>query len=281
MYAYIVCRVLVGAYCGGYLLVAWACTPGAGALPWRAWVLPVGAFRFRHSLWALTHSPRGYSRRGRSCGSHAPRRALSGAGALLWVLCAPDVLSALTPPAHSRRSLWRSHSPARTLSGAGVYSRRALSLWRSLPAWLLTAPRGRSHTPRAGTYAPPALSAPCGGVSLVVLCSRRALRRYSPCGRVLSPSGALCGAHAPPALCAPGADAPCARSIAGAAGLLPGAHYLPRACSCRRLCARGYVARTNPVRGIIFMQIRGLTCAFIIVKKQFAFWVVLLTRCLL
>ena len=185
MYADIVCRVLVGAYCGGYLPVAWACTPGAGALPWRAWVLPVGAFRFRHSLWALTHSPRGYSRRGRSCGAHAPRRALSGAGALPWVLCAPDVLSALTP-AHSRRSLLSpphtpgalcgAHTPPRALSPAractpgahshcGGLSRRGCLLLpvgaHTLPARALTLPR-RSPLPVAGYLswccAPSALS---------------------------------------------------------------------------------------------------------------------------
>lgn len=163
MYVDIVCRVLLGAYCGGYLPVAW--------------VLPVA------------------------------RVGTPGAGALPWVLCAPDVLSALTPP-HTPGALCGAHTP----------------------------PRGRG-------------------------CSPARARCCSPSPRALSHGRKAFGA---PVLL-----------------LFPGAHYLSRACSCRRLCARGYVARTNPVRGIIFMQIRGLTCTFIIVKKQFAFWVVLLTRSML
>lgn len=119
----------VGTPCGRFPLPA--LSVGAHTLPAR--VLPARALLWR------SRSPARTLRRGRSpVGALCSRRALCS-----------------HPPAHSRRSLWRSHSPARTLSGAGVYSRRALSLWRSLPAWLLTAPRGRSHTPRAGTYAPP------------------------------------------------------------------------------------------------------------------------------
>ena len=244
-------------------------------------------------LWRVSPCGVGvYSRRGRS--------PVAGVG----TPCGRFPLPALSVGAHTlparvlpaRALLWLSRSPARTLrrgrSPVGALcSRRALCSHppRTLPALSVALTLPRAHSLRRGRVLPARTLTVAVSPGVVAYCSPWALT-HSPRGHLRSPGalrslwrgisrGAVLPARSPALLPLWARTLPLRRSLWRSRS--PGAHYLPRACSCRRLCARGYVARTNPVRGIIFMQIRGLTCAFIIVKKQFAFWVVLLTRCLL